>query len=147
MTTNTESRGYQVEHLGPIASWSELFYERAKGVKVQGKGFLGKRLGLTGIEVSLNSLPPGQAYPFSHAHKMNEELYLFLTGKGEMLLDGKVVSVGPGSAVRVAPPIFRCWRNTGGEPLTCIVVQAKAGSLEQATAADGVIAPEPPSWP
>jgi mannose-6-phosphate isomerase-like protein (cupin superfamily) len=143
---STDTLGYQVEQLGPIAGWEKLVFE-VPGIKMQGKGFLGARLGLTGSEVSLNAMPPGKAVPFAHAHKKNEELYLFLTGKGEMLLDGKVVPVGPGTAVRVAPPIFRCWRNTGDEPLTCIVMQAKAGSLEEATAADGVGAPEPPRWP
>jgi len=49
--------------------------------------------------------------------------------------------------VRISPPVFRCWRNTGDGPLTCVVVQAKAGSLEQGTTADGFRASDPPRWP
>lgn len=142
----SEARAYQLETFGPISNWGELLYESPVNGTVHGKGFLGKKLGLTGIEVSLNSLPPGAAYPFSHAHKKNEELYFFLTGNGEMLLDDEVVSIGPGSAVRVAPRTQRCWRNTGTVPLTCVVIQAKEGSLEGATLADGYLAPEPPNW-
>jgi mannose-6-phosphate isomerase-like protein (cupin superfamily) len=102
---------------------------------------------LTGLEASVNALPPGRSYGFSHAHKQNEELYLLLTGAGEMLLDGQVVPVGAGTALRIAPAVFRCWRNTGSEPLTCVVVQAKSGSLEQATHDDGIRADQPPRWP
>jgi uncharacterized cupin superfamily protein len=129
-----------------MSDWIGFMYERPNGASTQGKAFLRSRLGLTGLEVSVNALPPGQSYGFSHAHKQNEELYLFLTGTGEMLLDGRIVPVGPGTAMRLAPAVFRCWRNTGAEPLTCVVVQAKAGSLEQATHGDGILASEPPRW-
>lgn len=142
----SNSQPFHFEHMGPLSSWSELVYPRPQGGAFSGKGFLGVKLGLTGMEVSLNSLPPGASYPFAHAHKLNEELYLFLTGSGEMILDDQVIAVGPGSAVRVAPPVSRCWRSTGTEPLTCVVVQAQAGSLTQATAADGFRTPEP-RWP
>jgi uncharacterized cupin superfamily protein len=145
--TSATPAQYQVEHFGPSEGWGHLVYQRASGAAMKGKGFLGAKLGLTGMELSLNSMAPGQAYPFSHAHRKNEELYLFLTGSGEMLLDQDVVPVCAGSAVRVAPQVFRCWRNTGITPLTCIVIQAQAGSLEAATAADGFLAPEPPRWP
>jgi mannose-6-phosphate isomerase-like protein (cupin superfamily) len=146
-SVDSEARSYQVEDFGPISSWSDLITESPVSGTLKGKGFIGKRLGLTGIEVSLNSLPPGGAYPFSHAHRKNEELYLFLTGSGEMLLDDRVVPVGPGHAVRISPRTQRCWRNTGSVPLCCVVIQAKAGSLEGATLADGYLAPAPPSWP
>ena len=146
-TTLTETAKYRVERVGPTESWGDLVLQRAPGSTMKGKGFLGAKLGLTGMEISVNSMPPGQAYPFSHAHRKNEELYLFLTGTGEMMLDQDVVPVGPGTAIRVAPPVFRCWRNAGTVPLTCIVIQAQAGSLEGATASDGFLAPEPPRWP
>jgi mannose-6-phosphate isomerase-like protein (cupin superfamily) len=138
---------WQVTQLGPMADWGDFVHELPNGPSMQGKAFLRTRLGLTGLEASVNALPPGQAYGFSHAHRQNEELYLFLTGTGEMLLDDRVVPVGAGTAVRIAPAVFRCWRNTGAEPLTCVVVQAKAGSLEQATHKDGIRANQPPNWP
>ncbi len=143
----TDGRGFRVEQSGPISTWGELAYSSPRGVVLQGKGFLGAKLGLTGMEVSVNLLRPGEAYPFSHAHKQNEELYLFLTGTGEMLLDDRVITVGPGTSVRVAPSVYRCWRNTGSDALTYLVIQAREGSLEQATAADGILAREPPLWP
>ena len=32
------------------------------------------KLGLTGAEVSINTLPAGAGVPFVHAHKQNEEI-------------------------------------------------------------------------
>jgi mannose-6-phosphate isomerase-like protein (cupin superfamily) len=141
------SKPWQLVETGRMASWSDHVLQRPQGPEVKGKEFVGQKLALTGMEVSINAMPPGQSVPFVHAHKQNEELYLFLTGKGQMLLDSEVIEVGPGTAVRINPSVLRCWRNTGDVPLTCIVVQAKAGSLEQATAKDGVLGKEPPRWP
>jgi uncharacterized cupin superfamily protein len=145
--TNPNDNLWLLAEMGPMASWSDFVLERPGGLSMRGKGFLGQRLGLTGVEVSLNAMAPGQSVPFSHAHIQNEELYLFLSGSGEMLLDNEIVKVGAGSAVRIKPAVFRCWRNTGDVPLTCIVVQAQAGSLEQATRSDGIVPQDPPHWP
>ena len=145
--TNPKDNLWLLAEMGSMASWSDFVLERPGGLPMRGKEFLGQRLGLTGMEVSLNAMAPGQSVPFSHAHKQNEELYLFLSGSGEMLLDYEIVKVSAGSAVRIRPAVFRCWRNTGDVPLTCVVVQAKAGSLEQATRTDGIVPPDPPHWP
>lgn len=40
-------------------------------------------LGLTGCEISVNTLPEGAAVPFVHAHIENEEIYIILEGQGE----------------------------------------------------------------
>ena len=131
---------------GAPGQWGEHGYVHPRLGEVKGKVFLREPLALTGMEVSLNALPPGGASPFLHAHKQNEELYLFLSGQGEFQVDGEVFPVGPGSALRVAPEGMRAWRSTGSEPLTCVVIQAKAGSLEQATAQDGVLGEGAPVW-
>jgi glyoxylate utilization-related uncharacterized protein len=141
------SKGFQVNNYGSPSAWDRLETPHPKFGTIPGKRFLGDEMGLTGMEASLNSLAPGKAIPFLHGHHQNEELYLFLSGKGQMLLDEQVVEVGAGTAIRVAPKVLRSWRNTGTEPLTCVVVQAKDGSLLQATAADGFIGKDPPAWP
>lgn len=126
--------------------WSELGFTHPRLGEVKGKAFLGEALGLTGMEVSLNALPPGASIPFLHAHRQNEELYLFLSGEGEVQVDGEAVPVRAGSALRVAPEGMRAWRATGTEPLVFVVVQARAGSLEQATGTDGILGQEAPRW-
>jgi len=131
---------------GAPAHWAEHGYTHPRLGEVNGKVFLGESLGLSGMEVSLNALAPGGAISFLHAHHQNEELYLFLSGEGEFQVDGEVFPVAAGSAVRVAPEGLRAWRSTGTEPLTFLIVQAKAGSLEQATGRDGILGEKPPVW-
>lgn len=128
------------------SQWGEFIYPHPRRGDVPGKVFLGQMLGLSGMEVSLGQLPPGVSIPFLHAHKQNEELYLVISGEGEMQVDGEKIPLSPGSAIRVSPEGVRCWRNSGQEALNYLVIQAKAGSLEQATAGDGVIPDRPLVW-
>ncbi len=115
-------------------------------VKVKGKLFLRDILGLTGMQVSLNRLPAGRTVPFLHQHKQNEELYIFIKGSGQMQIDGEVVEVKEGTAVRISPDGQRCWRNNSTEDLYYIVIQAKDGSLQQDTFDDGMASDQPPVW-
>ena len=46
---------------------------------------LHEALGLTGAEVSINTVPPNGGVPFVHVHTNNEELYIVLEGKGGFL--------------------------------------------------------------
>ena len=55
-----------------------------------------------------------------------------------MQVDGERIPLRPGSAVRVAPAGLRARRALGSEPMAYVVIQAKAGSLEQATGQDGI---------
>ncbi len=131
---------------GAPSEWQEFGYTHPRLGEVKGKAFLKETLGLSSMEVSLNSLPGGASVPFLHAHHQNEELYLFLSGEGEFQVDEDRFPVSAGSALRVAPEGMRAWRSTGAEPLTFLVIQAKAGSLEQATGQDGILGPEAPRW-
>lgn len=138
---------YSINGYGGLEAWAALSLTHPKFGQVPGKQFLRSELGLSGIEVSLNSIAPGKGIPFLHAHRQNEELYLFLSGRGQMLLDEDIVEVSAGTAVRVAPPVLRTWRNTGEEPLVCICIQAREGSLQQATSTDGFMGESAPKWP
>ena len=103
----------------------------------EGKAFLKDLTGATAMEFSVGSLPAGEALPFKHKHKQNEEVYVFLSGSGVMTLDGDDFPVASGSVVRVDLAVGRTHRNTGDAPLVFLCFQAKAGSLEQATLDDG----------
>lgn len=105
----------------------------------KGKLFLKQALQLTSMEASINVLPAGAQVPFKHRHHLNEELYFFIRGEGEFEVDDASFKIQPGSLVRVAPQGVRTWRNTGGEDLFYIVIQARANSLENATIEDGEI--------
>lgn len=110
----------------------------------KGKHFLKEALGLSGMEISINSLPAGGAMPFTHIHQLNEEVYFFLSGDGEFRVDDWTMSVGPGSVVRVAPEGRRCWRNIDKQPLNYLVIQARNGSMPGGTIDDGLPTPGHP---
>lgn len=94
-----------------------------------GKAFLHDLLELTGCEISVNSMPAGIKLPFSHKHKQNEEIYIFLKGEGTMTLDNEVIDVKEGTCVKVQPETARTMESKTA--LQYICVQAKVGSLEQ----------------
>ena len=107
---------------------------------------LKEALNLTGCEVSINELPANASVPFVHAHKQNEELYIITEGDGELFIDGEVIKVGKGDAVRIDPEGKRCFK-AGKNGIKMICIQTKRGSLEQYTMTDGVIVDDvKPSW-
>ena len=67
-----------------------------------GKSFVKDAVGATSCEISYGSLAPGEAVPFLHSHKANEEHYLILSGKGCFQVDDDIFDISEGSVVRVA---------------------------------------------
>lgn len=96
-------------------------------------------LGLTGAEISVNTLAAGTGVPFVHAHKQNEEIYAILTGSGHAVIDGEAVSLAAGDFVRVSPQAKRQFFASDDAALTFLCIQVKAHSLEGYTAADAVL--------
>lgn len=130
-------KNYTLVNMGKYADLGKK--EGAKG-----RFMLGAPLGLTGCEVSVNSALPGKFAPFTHAHKMNEEVYIVVSGKGEFHLDGEEFPIEEGSMIRVAPAGKRAIRAI--EPMIFLCIQANQGSLVQATMEDGIICEEKASW-
>lgn len=133
-------KNFTAEHAGPLESLLERDF-----MGFHGKYFIGKELGLTGCEVSLNRLPAGKGMPFVHSHTKNEELYIVLRGSGTFYVDGEEFPIQEGSLIRVAPAGERAWK-AGAEDLYFICIQAEAGSLTQATLEDGTRLPARASW-
>ncbi|HEV3162455.1 MAG TPA: cupin domain-containing protein [Isosphaeraceae bacterium] len=135
-------------HLGTLAGLSRFSFQHpALARPVQGKLFLKAPLGLTGAEVSLNVMPPGRAIPFLHKHKQNEELYIFIKGRGQVQVDGEVIDVAEGTVIRMSPTAVRSWRNHSDQDLIYIVVQYRADSHVGSTTSDGEGVPGEPRWP
>lgn len=148
MPVATSGAHWSVVHLGDPADLRRYgILHPASARPFLGKVFLKELLGLTGMEISFGVMPPRAAASFKHKHKENEEVYLFLRGSGQMLLDDVPVDVAPGTAVRIAPEGVRTWRSTSDEPLFYVVIQAKEGTLTQWTLTDGVGVHEPIVWP
>jgi len=136
----TTGKNYTAEEVGPFESLANRDF-----LGFPGRYFIGKELGLTGCEVSLNRLPAGKGIPFVHAHKMNEELYIVMAGSGTFYVDGDEFPIREGSVIRVAPEGERSW-TAGDEDLYYICIQAEAGSLTQATLEDGFRLTSKASW-
>ena len=134
--------------LGDFAELNNFkFTHPALPFEAEGKVFLNSLLSLTSSEISLNKLPPNASMPFHHQHTLNEEIYIFVKGKGEFQVDDHVFPIGEGTVIRVAPEGVRCWRNLSAEPLYYIVVQAPAGGYTGGTTInDGKAVKKPVLW-
>ncbi|MBP1680663.1 MAG: Cupin 2 conserved barrel domain protein [Proteobacteria bacterium] len=111
-----------------------------------GRVVLHDTLALTGAEVSVNELPAGVSVPFVHTHKNNEEIYVVLSGKGFLFIDGDEFEIKEGDAFRIDPKGERCIKAGDTSSLRFICVQAKANTLEGFTETDGLPAASKPSW-
>ena len=100
---------------------------------------LHKTLGLTGAEISINTLPAGAGVPFVHAHKNNEEIYGVLEGAGSATIDGEEVELAAGDWLRVSPAAKRQFRAAADAGITYVCIQVKENSLEGFTADDAIM--------
>lgn len=132
--------------VGKLSELGEYVLELGPEVKIPGKVFGGAAVRATGGEFSFQVFQPGTETGFLHTHKNHEELYFFLSGKGEFQVDGKVFPVGEGSVVRVAPAGVRSVRNNGDAPLVMLCVQYCGGTFTAEDAADGNILGEKVVW-
>ena len=111
----------------------------------KGRVMAGQELSLTGSEISFNCTPAGEFTPFVHTHKLNEEVYIVISGNGKFMVDGDEFAIQEGSIIRVAPLGERAIK-AENEDLVYICIQTQAGSLTQATNDDGVISESKASW-
>ena len=148
--TNIAKHGpnYTVLESGALKDWVNNSVELPGLGKVPGKLFLKDLMGFTSCEMSINAMTPGGAMPFHHTHKENEEIYVFIHGRGQVQIDGETMNVREGSIVRVSPDGVRTWRNNGRDTLVYIVIQMRDKSLRQYGLTDGVVVPDKPVvWP
>ena len=146
MEKMVEAANFTAANVGKLNELGDYVLALGSDVKIPGKVFGGTMVGATGSEFSFQSFLPGTETGFLHTHKEHEELYFFLSGKGEFQVDGQVFPVQEGSVVRVAPAGRRSVRNNGTEPLVMLCVQYKGNTFTAADAADGNILDEPVMW-
>jgi mannose-6-phosphate isomerase-like protein (cupin superfamily) len=106
--------------------------------KSNAKTFYKDTLALSGMEISVTAIPPGEKSAFFHSHKQNEELYIVVEGSGQIQLDDELIDLKEGSMIKVQPQARRALRASTSEQLVYLCIQAKENSLEQYTRADGV---------
>jgi mannose-6-phosphate isomerase-like protein (cupin superfamily) len=76
-------------------------------------------LGAEQVALTLIRIPPHSDFEqgTGHRHEEIEEVYLVTRGTLTMRFGDEVETVGPGTAVRVAPGTVRSHRNEGDEPV------------------------------
>ncbi len=98
----------------------------------KGKQFVDRTIETQYIGMSANGFEPGQSSAIWHAHAVLEEIYLFLSGTGEMALGDDVVPVGPGTTIRVAQGTMRAVHaDETGPGLTYLCIRAGDGPLTE----------------
>lgn len=141
-----EATNFNAINLGKLSDLNEYVLELGPEIKIPGKVFGGGALNVTGSEFSMQVFSPGAETGFLHTHKNHEELYFFLSGKGEFQVDGQVFPVEEGSVVRVSPDGKRSVRNNGTNPLVMLCVQYCGNTFTTEDATDGVILNAPVKW-
>lgn len=143
----SESKNYTVGDLGSFEKLSEYSYMFPHlGFEIPGKVFIGKKIKTTGAEVSFQIMPPNTDIPFYHKHNKNEEIYVFLKGKGQFQIDDDIFDVKEGTIIRISPEGKRTWKNNSNKPLILMVIQSKQGSIENFETSDGVGVNEQVKW-
>lgn len=97
--------GYAIRNLKEIEDSAVKF-----GLSPQMESrFARKDLGAETLGLSYQRLAPNVRQPFGHRHEQQEEVYVVLSGGGQVSLDGEVFEVRRWDAVRVAPDTTRAF--------------------------------------
>lgn len=116
-----------------MSNYMKVSLENAPRVELHDK------LGLTGSEISINTLPAGECVPFIHSHKQNEEVYYILSGSGKAIIDNDEIKLIAGDCLRVSPNAERQFFASKDCSISYICIQTKENSLEGFTANDAII--------
>ena len=75
--------------------------------EVQESRFPREELGAEVTGLAYHVVKPGQRQAFAHRHDEAEEIYVVLSGEGQIKLDDEVCDIGRMDAIRVAPGVAR----------------------------------------
>ena len=127
------SSGHAVIDLGAVE----------RGSATAGRAFLlgaTPDCGCASVTQFVGLIPPGRAP--DHFHKYDEVIYV-LEGRGELVIDGEVAALGPGSCVHLPRTLVHCLANTGESEMRVLGVFRPAGSPAEAYYPDGTPAVYP----
>jgi len=129
---------FQIQNVGNFSDLNQyVFTQEGTSISIEGKLFLSDLLDISSMEISLNKDTAGTGMTFFHRHHENEEIYIFLRGKGEMSIDDEIIEVKEGSIIKIQPAAKRSWWNTGDSDLSYIVLQAPVGGMKSSGIEDG----------
>ena len=105
-----------------MSNYMKVSLENAPRVELHDK------LGLTGAEISINTLPAGECVPFIHSHKQNEEIYYILSGSGKVVIDSEEVNLVSGDWLKISPSAERQFFASKDNSISYICIQTKENS-------------------
>lgn len=92
--------------------------------KVKGRNFISRPMGCSAVGMSFVRFKPGEGGAFLHRHKVQEEVYMTLKGRGSIILDGRRHPMPEGTVVRVSPGVHRAIGNDSRRDVIFAVVGA-----------------------
>jgi quinol monooxygenase YgiN len=99
-------RGFEIVNLGDVEDMAPKF-----GFGETGEArFARSPLGAVGLGVSLQRLRPCVRQAFGHRHHRDEEIYLVLSGSGQVAVDDQIRGIRRLDAIRVAPASVRAFQ-------------------------------------
>lgn len=102
--------GYDVISVGAPDTWRDFYGGFRPDSSRDGRRVVDHELTNQYIGLTVNALEPGEEAGYWHTHSDVEELYVFLSGTGQMGLDDDLVEVEAGTVVRVGQDVMRTWR-------------------------------------
>lgn len=116
-----------------MSNYKKVSLENAPRVELHDK------LGLTGAEISINTISDGECVPFIHSHKQNEEIYYITAGSGKAIIDGEKIDLVSGDWIKISPVAERQFFAAKDNSISYICIQTKENSLKEFTANDAII--------
>jgi mannose-6-phosphate isomerase-like protein (cupin superfamily) len=86
--------------------------------------FLKEDLNLKALGVSVARLPAGKGYTIMHQHEEQEEVYMVLSGRGIIHIDGEDISLQEGDFINVVPESKRALKAADNSDLIFICAGA-----------------------
>jgi mannose-6-phosphate isomerase-like protein (cupin superfamily) len=101
-------------------------------------------LGVSSFGMQVMDLPPNLTQFPEHDHKNDgqEEVYVTLSGQGEIEIDGERHQLDPDTVVRVGPGVRRTFF-TGDEPMRVLALGGVPGATYEAPDVTKLGAPDP----
>ena len=79
-------------------------------------------LDLKGVAMGFARIPAGRGYTFIHQHEKQEEVYVVLSGKGIICIDGEIIALVPGDIVKVDAIARRSLKADDKSELVCLIL-------------------------
>jgi mannose-6-phosphate isomerase-like protein (cupin superfamily) len=84
-------------------------------------------MGARNVDVHLNVLEPGTGLGNYHYHQRSDNIYIILSGRARMIVEGEEYFVEPNQVVFIPPGVRHATANAGDTPLRLIEIYAPPG--------------------